>query len=160
MDNKELADAQYNEDEAKNKIESDLEIFERQEREYERRIEEMTISPKSKEIIKLLEDYMNGGGGSHPREMRKMARAIAQGHMNGQMHRLLQNYVVKLFLMTIEEMAKLEPVKHTDPRNENARLVSSQMIDGFNKVRPGYDTKLHGRPIDDTAEPSAYLGSI
>lgn len=135
------------------------EEFERQEREHERRMEESTISPKSQEIYKLLEDYMNGGGGSHPREMRRVARAIAIGHINGNMHRTLQNRVVKLFIMTIEEMAKLEE-RQTDPRNANARLVSKQMIEGFNKVRPGYDTELHGRPINDTAEPSAYLGDI
>lgn len=129
--------------------------FDRQEEEYKRLEKERTLEPKTEALLKLLENFVNYGGSIS--ESRKLAKAIA----NGRLHRTLQQSVIRLFLMTLEEMAAL-PEAHTDARNQASRLISKQMIEGFKKLRSEYDTKLHGRPIDDGERfnPSDYLPFI
>jgi uncharacterized coiled-coil DUF342 family protein len=134
------------------------EEFDRQEAEYERmeneRMERLNIlSPKSQELVNTLNDFVNAGG-SH-RELQKIAKSLAQNPQ----HRCLQQSIMRLFMMSIEEMANIHE-NATDARNEASRLISQQMIEGFRKVRSEYDTKLHGRPIDDNANPSQYLPFI
>lgn len=135
------------------------EEFDRQEAEYNRQLEEKTLSKNSLELFNLLDSYVNGGGGSHSHEARKLAKAIAYGHANGALHRTLQQAIVKLFIMTIEEIASL-PENATDARNEDSRLIAIQMIEGFKKVRSEYDSQLHSRPINDAVNPSQYIPFI
>lgn len=127
--------------------------FERQEAEYARLEEERTLSPRAKELVQSLNDFVNSGG-SH-REMEKIAKNLAQQPS----HRTLQQSIIKLFMMTIEEMAAL-PENRTDGRNEASRLIAIQMVEGFKKVRSTYDTEIHGRPISDNVNPSQYLPFI
>ena len=139
-----------------NTTESD---FDRQEEEYNRRTEEMTLSPTSLEVFNLLDDYVNGGGGAHPREARKLAKAIVRGHINNALHPTLQQAIIKLFIMTIEEMADI-PERAVGGRNEASCLIAKQMVEGFKKVRSEYDSKIHGRPINDAYNPSEYIPFI
>ncbi len=127
--------------------------FERQEAELARLEEERNLSPKAIELVRNLNDFVNSGG-SH-RELQKIANNIA----NQPEHRCLQQSIIRLFMMTIEEMAAL-PENRTDDRNKASRLVSIQIVEGFKKVRSEFDTKLHGRPINDAANPSQYLPFI
>jgi len=127
--------------------------FDRQEEEYRKRTEEMTLSPSALEIFKVLDDKMNG---LSFRDMEKLAKAIANGHINGAMHRTIQQSTIRFFMATIEEMAKLDE-NRTDARNASSRLISMQMVEGFKKVRSEYDSEIHGRPINDACNPSQYL---
>ncbi|OQA46920.1 MAG: hypothetical protein BWY47_01539 [Bacteroidetes bacterium ADurb.Bin302] len=126
------------------------EEFDRQEAEYEKQVEERTLSPKATELIQSLNDFVNSGG-SH-RELQKIAKSLAQRPQ----HRTLQQSIVKLFIMSLEEMANL-PENATDARNKESRLIATQMIEGFKKVRSEFDSELHGRPINDAALPSQYI---
>ncbi len=72
-------------------------------------------------------------------------------------HPTLQQSMIRLMLMTIEAMAEKQ---HVDGRNEASKLTCQQVVDGFKKVRSEYDTKLHGRQINDAALPSQYLGYV
>lgn len=72
-------------------------------------------------------------------------------------HPTLQQSMIRLMLVTIEAMAEK---KYVDARNEESKLVCQQIVEGFKAARSGYDTKLHGRFINDAALPSQYLGHI
>lgn len=127
--------------------------FEQQESEFERMERERALSTKAEELVQSLNDFVNSGGSHH--EMEKVAKNLA----NYPSHRTLQQSIMKLFIMSIEQMAAL-PKNRTDGRNEDSRLIAQQMIEGFKLVRAGYDSKLHGIEINDNANPSQYLPFI
>ncbi len=124
--------------------------FERQEKALAEMEEVRNLSSKAQDLVNALNDFVNSGG-SH-REMEKVAKSLA----NYPTHRTLQQSIMKLFIMSIEQMAAL-PENRTDGRNEDSRLIAQQMLEGFKLVRAGYDSKLHGREINDNANPSLYI---
>lgn len=105
-------------------------------------------SERTVELVKQLSRFVN----SYDREDQKdFVKLVLRDHPT------LQQSMIRLMLMTIEAMAEKE---HVDGRNASSKLTCQQVVEGFKAVRAGYDTKLHGRFINDAALPSEYLGYI
>lgn len=120
--------------------------FERQEREYEAANREP--SERVKLLAKSLSDFVNA---YNRQDQEDLVKELLKDHPT-----LIQNKM-RLFLMAIEAMSEN---KHIDGRNEASKLVCTQVVEGFKKVRSEYDSNLHRRAIDDAMLPSQYLPYI
>jgi hypothetical protein len=105
-------------------------------------------SEKVKEMAQALSRFVNT---TSYRENDALAAEILRDHPT------LQQSVIRLFLKTIELMAEKPRV---DGRNEASKQVCQMVVEGFKKERAKFDSELHGREINDAANPSQYLPYI
>ena len=100
---------------------------------------------------KLAKDLSNFVNGFNGRDQEDLVQLILRDHPT------LQQSMIRLFVMVIEGMAEKE---YVDGRNKASNQVCQMMISGFKKTRSEFDSKSHGRPINDSALPSQYLSYI